>query len=552
LSGPEKTEPAPVPCFRWALGDGTETTFRLSAPEVSIGRKSESDIVVPSINVSKRQARVVAGPGGYELIDTESRFGTFVNGKRVKSHVLRDGDRITFGKYDLEFRFLLDSPTRSPLDETTQVIENSVGQLSRVLPSAGSDLEKMLCVLDFQYQWEQIFTPESGLEQILRSAVKISGAERGFIMTREDGEFRYRAGLSGRGRWLPESEFATSRSVVGEVAAGGRPVFMAGGIDSRYQNQDSIMALNLRAIACLPLRGIPTDGDKPEILGILYLDSTHRMHSLSGLDEKILNKLALEAGNVLERVEMVKGIEQRRVLERDLALAEETQRSLLPQELPALDYLRLHAFSRPTRYVGGDFYHFNVTESNELVAVLADVSGKGIAASLLSSMMLGCLQLLFGSGRSPSEAINDLNTFFCKKPARQFATMFVMASRPDGTGEYISAGHNPAYVYRAKSGTVDELESTGLILGAFDFASFEAQPLRLDPGDVLLAYSDGLTDAEAPSGEMFGELRVKELVADRARQGGGHLHEAILNSIQEFTGGRVQTDDITLVIAERI
>lgn len=551
MSGPERTETTPVPCLRWALGDGTEKTFPLSVPEVSIGRKSESDIVVPSINVSKRQARVVAGPGGYELIDTESRFGTFVNGKRVKSHVLRNGDRITFGKYDLEFRFFLDSPSRS-LDETTRVIENSVGQLSRVLPSAGSDLEKILCVLDFQYQWEQIFTPESGLEQILRSTVKISGAERGFIMTREDGEFRYRAGLSGRGRWLPESEFATSRSVVGEVAGSGRPVFMAGGIDSKYRNQDSIMAMNLRAIACLPLRGIPTDGDKPEILGILYLDSTHRMHSLSGLDEKILNKLAVEAGNVLERVEMVKGIEQRRILERDLALAEETQRSLLPQELPNLDYLRLHAFSRPTRYVGGDFYHFNVTENNELVAVLADVSGKGIAASLLSSMMLGCLQLLFGSGRSPSEAINQLNTFFCQKPARQFATMFVMANRPDGSGEYISAGHNPAYVYRAKRGIVEELESTGLILGAFDFASFEAKPLRLDLGDVLLAYSDGLTDAENASGEMFGELRVKELVADRARSGGGHLNEAILSSIQEFTAGRVQTDDITLMIAERI
>lgn len=551
MSGPERTEPTPVPCLRWALGDGTEKTFPISVPELSIGRKSESDIVVPSINVSKRQARIVAGPGGYELIDTESRFGTFVNGKRVKSRVLRSGDRITFGKYDLEFRFFLGSPPRS-LDETTRVIENSVGQLSRVLPSAGSDLEKILCVLDFQYQWEQIFTPESGLEQILKSTVKISGAERGFIMTREDGEFRYRAGLSGRGRWLPESEFATSRSVVGEVAGSGRPVFMAGGIDSRYRNQDSIMAMNLRAIACLPLRGIPTDGDKPEILGILYLDSTHHMHSLSGLDEKILNKLAVEAGNVLERVEMVKGIEQRRILERDLALAEETQRSLLPQQLPNLDYLRLHAFSRPTRYVGGDFYHFNVTENNELVAVLADVSGKGIAASLLSSMMLGCLQLLFGSGRSPSEAINQLNAFFCQKPARQFATMFVMSSRPDGSGEYISAGHNPAYVYRAKSGIVEELESTGLILGAFDFASFQAKPLRLDPGDVLLAYSDGLTDAEAVSGEMFGELRVKELVADRARSGGGHLHDAILSSIQEFTGGRVQTDDITLMIAERI
>ena len=104
-----------------------------------------------------------------------------------------------------------------------------------------------------------------------------------------------------------------------------------------FAAQESIVGMNLRAVACLPLLGIRTGGDSSEILGILYLDSTKAMHSLSGLDEKILNKLAVEAGNVLERVEMMKSIEQRKTLERDLALAEETQRSLLPREIPKLD-----------------------------------------------------------------------------------------------------------------------------------------------------------------------------------------------------------------------
>ena len=128
--------------------------------------------------------------------------------------------------------------------------------------------------------------------------------------------------------------------------------------------------MNLRAIACMPLLGIPTDGDSAEILGILYLDSTKPMHSLSGLDQKILGKLAVEAGNVLERVEMMKSIEQRKTLERDLALAEETQRSLLPREIPKLDHFKLSSICRPTRYVGGDFYNFQVMPSGELIAVL--------------------------------------------------------------------------------------------------------------------------------------------------------------------------------------
>ena len=538
------------PHLRWKAPDGSDKDFVLSSSEITIGRKSESDLVIPNPNVSRRQARLIAGPGGYELVDLESKFGTFVNGHRVKSHQLRDGDRIAFGKYDVEFRFYLEGKARLR-EDTTRIIRKSVGELSRVLPSAESDLEKILYILDFQYQWGQVFTPESGLEQILESAVKISGAERAFIMTREGEAYRYRAGQDGRGRKLPESEFGASQSVVREVVASAKPVFMVEGIDSQFAQQESIMAMKLRAVACMPLRGIPIDGDKPEILGILYLDSTKRMHSLSGLDEKILNKLAVEAGNVLERVEMVKGTEQRKILERDLALAEETQRSLLPQNLPALDHVRLRAFSRPTRYVGGDFYHFQVTDSGELIGVLADVSGKGIAASLLSSMLLGCLQLLFSRGRTPAETLNDLNGFFCQKPARQFATMFVFTSRPDGAGEFISAGHNPAYLYRVATHSVEELESTGLILGAFTFAAFEAKPLDLRRGDVLLAYSDGLTEAEAPSGDMFGEARLRDLVLEHAPHGADRLHDAVLRTVQEFTGGRAQTDDITFMIAER-
>ncbi|HVQ64349.1 MAG TPA: PP2C family protein-serine/threonine phosphatase, partial [Terriglobia bacterium] len=318
-----------------------------------------------------------------------------------------------------------------------------------------------------------------------------------------------------------------------------------------FAAQESIVGMNLRAVACLPLLGIRTGGDSSEILGILYLDSTKAMHSLSGLDEKILNKLAVEAGNVLERVEMMKSIEQRKTLERDLALAEETQRSLLPREIPKLEHLKLSAFCRPTRYVGGDFYDFQVMPAGDLLFVIADVSGKGVAASVLSSMILGCLQLRLQDGDPPASALNRLNRFLCTKSSGKFATMFLCSIAPDGKGQYISAGHNPAFIYRAADGTIDELASTSLILGMFDFATFEATPIEVRPGDVLLAYSDGLTEAENVQEEMFGEDRVKEIIRREAPAGTDRLHDALIASIAEFTKGRDQSDDITLVIAER-
>jgi serine phosphatase RsbU (regulator of sigma subunit) len=470
----------------------------------------------------------------------------------VESHLLQHGDRVTFGKDETEFHFRTsESEPRDAAAGSDDIFQLPLDDFNGVIPSGKSDLERVLLMLDFQQHWSQVFTPENSLEQILVSALKISGAERAFIMVPKGGEFGYASGRDGKGHKLSEANFQTSQSVVRKVVATGEPVFMTEGIDSDLAHQESIIAMNLRAVACIPLRGIPTEGDSLEILGILYLDSTRTMHLASGIDQRIMTKLATEAGNVLERVEMTKSIDRRKKLEMDLALAEETQRSLLPREVPKLDSLKLHAFSRPTRYVGGDFYHFELMESGELIGVLADVSGKGVAASLLSAMMLGCLQMLLRRGSSPEEALDGLNKFLHEKGSRRFVTMFLFDVKPDGTGKFIGAGHNPSYLYRAASNSIEELTSTAMMVGAFDFATFESSPFEMQVGDILLVYTDGLTEAEAHSGEMFGEERVKEIILREASSGADQMLKSMLGALETFTGSKPQTDDITIVIAER-
>src|SRR5207248_6084955 len=154
---------------------------------------------------------------------------------------------------------------------------------------------------------------------------------------------------------------------------------------------------------------------------------------------------------------MIKSIEQRKKLEQELSLAEETQKSLLPQSIPQVKNLSVHAFSKPTRYVGGDFYDFLELESGELFGVLADVSGKGVSASLLSSMLLGCLQMQVRAGVPVDESVNRLNRFLCEKSsASRFVTMFLFTMNSDGCGKYISAGHNPTYLFRAGAGEIEE------------------------------------------------------------------------------------------------
>jgi serine phosphatase RsbU (regulator of sigma subunit) len=273
------------------------------------------------------------------------------------------------------------------------------------------------------------------------------------------------------------------------------------------------------------------------------------------LESKNYSKALEETVRELEisrEVIRVKTLEEQKKSEQELALAQETQVSLLPRCIPEFDNFRIHAFSNPTRYVGGDFYDFLRLSSGEWMGVLADVSGKGMSAALLSSMVLGALSMEFRSRPQPQEVLNRINQLLCEKSLPfQFVTLFLFLLDPDGAGRFISAGHNPAYLFRSTTGMTEELVPDAYVLGMFDFASYESRSFHLDQGDMLVVYSDGLTDAENPQAEMFGEERLRQLIRQTAPSGSHAVEQALLKAIDEFTQGVPQTDDITFVIVEK-
>jgi sigma-B regulation protein RsbU (phosphoserine phosphatase) len=202
--------------------------------------------------------------------------------------------------------------------------------------------------------------------------------------------------------------------------------------------------------------------------------------------------------------------------------------------------------------VGGDFYDFLQLSSGEWVGVLADVSGKGMSAALLSSMVLGALSMEFHSNNRPQEVLNRVNELLCRKSLPfQFVTLFLFLLNPDGTGQFISAGHNPAYLFRSATGKIQELASDAYVLGMFDFASYQPRTFRLDKGDILVVYSDGLTDAQNEREEMFGEERLLEIIRQEGPSGSQELQRKFLKAIEAFTQGMPQTDDITFVVVEK-
>src|SRR5580658_20954 len=285
-----------------------------------------------------------------------------------------------------------------------------------------------------------------------------------------------------------------------------------------------------------------------------------RVHNI--LEVRLLHQEAKNYSRVLEEtvreleasreVIRMKTLEEKKKNEQELALAQETQESLLPRCLPQFENFRIHAFNKPTRYVGGDFYDFLQLSSGQWMGVLADVSGKGMPAALLSSMVLGALNMEFRSRTDPQEVLQRVNQLLCGKSLPfQFVTLFLFLLSPDGGGQFVSAGHNAAYLFRSATGKIEELLPDAHFLGMFDFASYESRALHLDQGDILVVYSDGLTDAENPAEEMFGEKRLLEIIRGEGPLGSPAVEQRILRAIEDFTQGMPQTDDITLVVVEK-
>ncbi len=233
--------------------------------------------------------------------------------------------------------------------------------------------------------------------------------------------------------------------------------------------------------------------------------------------------------------------DKRHLAELELMLAHEAQKHLLRQPVPELEHLVFRAASSPARWVCGDFYDFITFDSGQVMAVVGDVSGKGVAAALLSSMLQGCLEMQLRLGDSLEAAAEKLNRFMCvKSHSGDFATMFLLSVDRDGIGSYLSAGHKPAYLFRSSEGSIEELPSNGGLLGAFPETRFGTTAFELRKGDVLVVYSDGLIEAENPDAEMFGKERLVEVIEKEARNGATQMEYALGEAYENFVQGRLK------------
>jgi len=329
-----------------------------------------------------------------------------------------------------------------------------------------------------------------------------------------------------------------------------------GAEDTRPRN--SVADLELRSAICVPLVRIRTGQSDVtsllsaagETVGVLYMDSRAGAADLAGGNRELLQTLAIEASTVLENARLLEEERAKQQMEEELRLARNIQQSLLPAKLPLEGWLRASGSSVASREVGGDYYDVTPVSRHCWSAVVADVSGKGVGSALLASLLQGALITATDQPAALERRMESLSRFLLDRTGgEKYATVFHCLL--DGTGrlDFVNAAHCPPLIVRANGETLS-LEATGMPVGLMEGAKFEVASQQLSPGDKVVIYTDGVTEAQSVSGEFFGRKRLREIVAAHAAGSASELRDAVQQGVAAFTEEAAQSDDITVLVLE--
>jgi len=292
---------------------------------------------------------------------------------------------------------------------------------------------------------------------------------------------------------------------------------------------------------------------KSELLGILLLGPPNGREEYTAEEKDLLSSAADVFGLMLENGRLTDRALEQEKLRRDLALAAEVQRRLLPPQPPSSDAVALTAFTLPARSVGGDYYDFLDLGRERIAVAIADVSGKGIAAALVMSVVQASLRVMAGKGELPlSELATQMNRFLYQSTgANKYATFFYAQIEDRGRRlRYVNAGHNPPCLVRCAGQGVEiiELSTGGTVLGLFPELAYTDAEIGLRSGDLLVAFTDGVTEALNAAGDEFGEDRLKNLLRSAAGTSADAVSARLSAQMREWIGEAEQYDDLTFVV----
>jgi phosphoserine phosphatase RsbU/P len=515
-------------------GDASRTVVIDPLP-FTIGRQNDLSLTLTNAQVSRQHAAIYHDMDGYFVQDLGSRHGILVNGERKQTARLSPGDRIQLGTSGIVLVFLTEhehSSTRALLSRISTA------------PSA-TELEKLSLFLQAAQSFNGTRVLDDVLATMIEYTLRLTGAERGFVFLGDSPEkLALRSGLSSDGQPL-EDDSKISHSILHDAARSGHE-FIIGDVsgDGQPIGRQSAVAHELRSVIAIPLRGRNSE----RLLGLLYLDSRLRTSTLNRVGRDILSAIASEAANLLENARMVEAERAADLMRNELAIAASIQQSVIARELPTFPYASISARTVQSAEVGGDFYDvIPVPESAGagFVAIVADVSGKGMSAALLAAIIQGMMYAQVKAATPLVDAFSTVNTFLCSRVSGQkYVTMLALHYKPTGEVEFVNGGHIPPFLVLPDT-AAQPIPDGDVPVGLLSSATFHPIALTVPPGSRLVLLSDGVTETEDAAGVQFA---TEELAPQLSSNDPIH---AVFSEMHRFSAGAPPHDDCTILVVDR-
>lgn len=512
----------------------------IDKPTVTIGRRVGNDVHLTGSDVSRDHAQIVWIDGRHVLRDHGSSAGTFVNGEQVKERILSHGDRVQCGSSGkIELVFLVD--------------ENAATLVQRG-PASGGELRQVAILLDALRAMGSGRVLDEVLTLVLDSAIEVTGAERGFIMLADSaGTLEMKLARAHGQVTLPNAGFTTSRKIPQEVFETGQQKVVADLLDSSIADaHQGTLALGIRHVLCTPLRLVryvdrADAASEPRNIGVLSLDSREKGKLLLPATQTALETLAAEAAVAIENARLYRETVEKTRIDQELRMASTIQQALLPSARKAAGFFDAMGASIPCRAIGGDFFDYLDLSDKRVGFALGDVSGKGPPAALLTAMIQGILSAHAFTPMDARAMMAAINRGLLLRAIQgRFATAFFAILDRDGTLICSNAGHNPPMLFGRRG--MRRLETGGMPLGLFETTEYGQESVSLEPGDTLVVFSDGVSEALTAAGEEFGDQRIQDVVTGLLSETPERILRGLLDAVGAFTNGAVQNDDITAIV----
>ncbi len=534
--------------------DCTRRTVHVNQSPFLIGRGAEAGnhLQLGDTRISRNCAALVYNGGAFYLEDRGQRQGVFVNGEKITSRPLQDADTITFGHSDCyQIIFHFGQPKES-LPELLSRLDQA-----GTLQEGARDLRHLSLLLEATTLLQSHLPLEEVLAAMVDRAVTLTDADRGLLLEAiPGGELRPWLARQRNGGSIAPSSFAPSRTAIAHMLERRCSVVEQdlGQASTHLREAQSIIGQHLRSVIAIPLVSHQqlraTDATfmsaPAELLGALYLDS-RRPTAFTRLERQILDTIALEASSVLDNARLAKKERERQRMEQELATARSIQQALLPKKFPDLPHLQVSGVNCSCLAVGGDYFDLMELDGGRTAFLIADVCGKGLGAALVTAMLQGTFSAMT-LGHEPAAVCAHVNRFICSHAEMQrYATLFFGVVDEAGRLEFINAGHLPPLLVRA--GRVESVfPAQSIPVGLFPQTEFKTDKSTLEPGDTLILFTDGISEAMTHRREMFGLQRLQKVVESGAAFPLEKLQASILRAVEEFTQGAQQADDITLLL----